>query len=759
MASRRPMGFVESREGMREALSLEVLNPDVNVGILGRDDPFIVGVEITQGIQYYRASRHLTDEHDRGPDNSVLHVAGKPAWVRVYVHSGLFSAGETVTGRLDIERRRAGGAFRPVGSTHPVGAGAVTVERQGYDDERSAIASTLNFILSAPVMTGVLRLTITIWRSDDPTKAPVDSFTTKCGAVLVQTLSLRGIFVRYDGPPSLNPPPGTPDLHLPAPGLADLQATAAWALTTFPVRSTAVFSSAGTMAWGTPLTGPMTSLGKCSTQWKDLNAAIAEVKANDGNRSDVIYYGLLNSGTPIANVGGCESSGVSAGPDGNQITMAHEVGHGAGLHHAPCGSVGDSADDAYPAYEPYDPTDTPTASIGEYGLDINTGAIHDPTSKDFMSYCKANPPWISLYHYRRLINVDKFSPTHVGVETDDTQQLADPNLWPWEYLPDPPPWERGPVDVAMRPNPLISIIGIVDEVGAIEIVSVMRVNALSSISGALTDLIAELVGADGAVLARARVIRLASQAGGCGCAGKPDDEAHDPYLIQALVDDVEAGSALLIRSLRSETLADDDKAPLWRREAPGEAPSVHDVTAVADDDAVHLRWSTNAAADTERLLSHSIQVTKDDGKSWNSVAVRVASEAVDLSMDGLPSGDLKFRVLAHDGFQTASAISDAIPIPARPPIATILHPMDGRPIPAGGVMRLHAAITSPQGGVDDHATIEWRIDGEPVGSGPDDFVETPSPGEHRVELLVEDPGGRVVEVARLLVIDDASGAD
>lgn len=44
---------------------------------------------------------------------------------------------------------------------------------------------------------------------------------------------------------------------------------------------------------------------------------------------------------PIANVGGCESSGVSTGPNGQQVTMAHEVGHGTGLAHGPCGTPGD----------------------------------------------------------------------------------------------------------------------------------------------------------------------------------------------------------------------------------------------------------------------------------------------------------------------------------------------------------------------------------------------------------------------------------
>ena len=55
------------------------------------------GMEITQEIQYYRADQHLTDVNDRGPNNSIRLVEGKPAWVRIYIRSGQdpqFNTGE-----------------------------------------------------------------------------------------------------------------------------------------------------------------------------------------------------------------------------------------------------------------------------------------------------------------------------------------------------------------------------------------------------------------------------------------------------------------------------------------------------------------------------------------------------------------------------------------------------------------------------------------------------------------------------------------
>ena len=66
---------------------------------------YVSGIEVTQGIQYYRADRHLTNADDRGPDNSGRLAAQKPAWVRVYVRSGLLGADQDLTGDLVVERR------------------------------------------------------------------------------------------------------------------------------------------------------------------------------------------------------------------------------------------------------------------------------------------------------------------------------------------------------------------------------------------------------------------------------------------------------------------------------------------------------------------------------------------------------------------------------------------------------------------------------------------------------------------------------
>ncbi len=83
--------------------------------------PYVSGVEVTQGIQYFGAERHLTNGDDRGADNSLRLIARKPAWVRVYVRSGLFGADQVLTGDLlvDGEDRTVPRRMDPRGDTAP----------------------------------------------------------------------------------------------------------------------------------------------------------------------------------------------------------------------------------------------------------------------------------------------------------------------------------------------------------------------------------------------------------------------------------------------------------------------------------------------------------------------------------------------------------------------------------------------------------------------------------------------------------------
>src|SRR5581483_9301129 len=711
------------------------LQDDITIDWTKWLEPYVKGVEVTQAIQYYQAASHLTDANDRGADNSVTLVANKPAWARVYVRSGLFGISKTVTGNLKIERRI--GPFNALWSnvatlTPRPPAAVATQTNPTYATERSSIAASLNFIIPQDQMWGFLRLTVSIWEVGGSANSPVDTYTLELDVTLKQTLRLRGVLISYNGPdPTVNPT-NPPNINLAAPTVADLQATAAWTLTTNPVESQGAFSSAGNLAWSTPLTGVATNPGGCSTQWLQLNAAVAQVRTNDGNRTDVIYYGLLPAGTPIANVGGCESSGVSTGPNGAQVTMAHEVGHGAGLQHGPCGTPGDPN---YPAYEPYDPANTPTASLGEYGLDINNGTIHQPNEKDYMSYC--SPPWISLYHHGRLINNSKFNPTRVGISRWRPPDLVDLYLWPWEYIPDPPSWERNPGDLRMKAEPVISIIGVVNEQGEIQVQSVMRVMALPQVPNArATNYRAQLIGSQGNIAASATVMRLESSGCGCGERDEAGMRARQPFAFQALLPDIERGLALRIVRLGEEAASDKE---VWMRRAPEGEIKIGRFDVRLGRTSGTARWKVSAEG--IESVDFAIQFSKDRGKSWNNLAVGLRGDEYKFATDWLPSGEIIFRLLAHDGFQTTHMDSEPVEIPERPPIVTILHPQNEGEYAEGQPLRLWGAITTTGEPVDPERCV-WIVGNETVGHGTDVWITAPREGTHRCRLVCESKSGK-----------------
>ena len=171
-----------------------------------------------------------------------------------------------------------------------------------------------------------------------------------------------------------------------------------------PVESTGLFTTAGTVKpWTRPLDDQRNGNGSaCSVNWDVLLAELATQRTGDGNRPDMVYYGLLPAGVPLS-VPGCGDVGMGAGAAGDRGTLFHEMGHAYGFAHTPCGATG-ATDPSYPTYEPYT-----SASIGEYGLDVSNGTVWTPRgTKDYMSYCF--PQWMSLYQHRRLIEHRRLNP-------------------------------------------------------------------------------------------------------------------------------------------------------------------------------------------------------------------------------------------------------------------------------------------------------------------------------------------------------------
>ncbi len=686
----------------------------------------IRGLEVTQGIQYFRADQHLTDPADRGPDNSLTLVANKPAWVRVYVETDAMGMIPNVTGTLDVNYGFGNVRAGQAGTTlNPQPPGQVTAQfNPDYATTRGSTSLTLNFIIPADRMFGPLGLKATV-AGDGQTSSQGLSIIPS----LRQTLRLRGIMIGYNGADPANP---ANNLTIAAPGLADLQTTAAWALRVMPVRADAVFEVASTLTRNVALTGMATN-GGCAAGWIALNTAIAAAKTADGNHPGFLYYGLIATTFPNqSNNGGCESSGVSSGYDGGQIAMAHEIGHACGRAHAPCGPVGTSADPNYPAYEPYDAPAARVASIGEFGLDITSGAVPNPANgRDYMSYC--GPAWISIYGHQALINNAALNPEQVGWRRPWWRDYVTYDPWWWlHYKPDPPPYWIDPQiirEFPMRMQKVITIIGVLHPDDRVEVSSVTRSEVMSTVlAGRATDFRAVLHGASGAELASSPIVAMSSR-GSCGC-GECEGQER-PVLFQAFVPDVSLGSGLSI-------LRGGDT--VWKRVARKGKMSVSPPKVRRSSDAaVEVTWTASVPGGAEDTW---VRVSADEGKTWKAVATGLTERRAVIDSAHLPVGKVLIEVVVHDGFRSVRSKAVEFENGALPPVPAILHPHQGRTLVAGETLYLWGSVAGQPGQSHDDFRYVWTLDGKPIGDGLHVFTQVPAPGSHRCELVVQNAKGK-----------------
>lgn len=694
----------------------------------------IAGIEVSQAIQYYESNQHLTDLSDQGADNSVRLVANKPAWARVYLTSIFGDSG--VTGTLEVYRRHYGFLFKKVTTLNPVSSAPVAVPGSfsyDYATNRGTLGSTLNFIIPANEMIGTLRLVAKI---DNGSTSSEFSVTVR--VTLRQTLRLAGVMIAYNGPNGIAP--NAPNLTIAAPTVTDLQDMSATALTLFPVQSTANYRNAGNITLTFPLIdpGPFPTSG-CGASWNNLHGQVANARTADGNQPGWIYYGLLPSGVPIGQVGGCGGGGVAVGPINQPGTLAHEAGHAAGLPHAPAGGA-PNPDPNFPAYEPYDTPANRQASIGEYGLDINNGNISPPqTFRDVMAY--GSPKWISLYNYNRLVDNAILNPAAVGIDYYWWRDLVweEYRKWPWFPIPYPPPFDFD-LELPVFPPPwppeeMISLIVRVERGQVAEVMHVARTRMYTQMDRASsTPFNVQLRGEGGRVLAEGPLLRL--DVGACGCGGSFDEGGRpDHYLAQALVPDVAPGESLSIS---------DGKELVWERRAPSEAVRVGRVEAYVDRlTGLQVRWEVSGEA-TEFWLRWSA-----DGETWHSLATGLTGNEARLEASQLPEGRVLLQLVAHDGFFSTASEPVEVSLPERPPEVAILHPRDGHTYVAGQALRLWAAVSG--GSVPSERSV-WLLGDSEFGRGLDTWA-TLEPGQHKLTLRVESESGLAEASVAVMVVD------
>jgi hypothetical protein len=221
-------------------------------------------------------------------------------------------------------------------------------------------------------------------------------------------------------------------------------------------------------------------------------------------------------------------------------------------------------------------------------------------------------------------------------------------------------------------------------------------------------------------------------------------------VFEAMVPDVAPGTELRILK-RSEE--EGRTETVWTRSAPSRRPRVARFAVTIARGSGRATWEATGAK--ECSLEFSLQFSKDAGRSWNGLAVGLAGKRHTFPLMHLPSGRLIFRVLAHDGFHTTTAVSRPVEIPRRAPIVSILSPQPGRPYYAGAPLRLWGAVTEDDGALADPEGCSWRIGDESVLHGMDGWIVAPRPGEHRCAFVVRGRGGDAEVEVVLRTVDPA----
>jgi hypothetical protein len=347
---------------------------------------------------------------------------------------------------------------------------------------------------------------------------------------------------------------------------------------------------------------------------------------------------------------------------------------------------------------------------------------------------------MSLFTYNFLTNIAGLTPQVIPTGSG----AAAPRL-----IEDVPvPFERNERTI----EPLIHMLGVIDIEGTVDVLSVARIETrYLRGNGRQTGYIAQHLDAAGKVLAADTVYGYSNEGAvekkkstnrgndDCGCRDCDGDCSEpQPLLIKAMLRDTAPGTTLRIVK-RGEVV--------WERRGAGKPPALSGVRATLNKNGeLELSWKIGGELKAESKVKEKEEVdiwlcwTNDDGKTWHALTVGLHGSSAAIDPEQLPSGNIRFEVLANDGFYTVRASSNVIELPARPPAVAILYPGAGARVYGDRLIHLWGTVSSFAGANMASDSAEWFIDDKSVGRGLDLWVENPGAGRHRVRLQVTEAG-------------------
>ena len=176
---------------------------------------------------------------------------------------------------------------------------------------------------------------------------------------------------------------------------------------------------------------------------------------------------------------------------------------------------------------------------------------------------------------------------------------------------------------------------------------------------------------------------------------------------------------------------------LWSQTVSVNPPSVSFTSPTggkyASDGVVPVAWS---AADTDGdTLQFGLDYSPDGGQNWILLEPYLAGDSFDWQPGFIPTGeDVRLRLRASDGFNTATALSAPFALTPRAPYAFIQSPDVDQLFPEG--MRINLAGLSLTSDGPNAGVFEWQHDGVPISAGQAVSYTLDQVGQHVFSLQV-----------------------
>ena len=669
-------------------------------------DFIIDGIEVTQAIQCYSDKDWGTISKGCAKDNDLPLVASKPAVVRVDVFAGNCLVPKAA-GTVRVDLHVIWGTSSYTTTTYFKAVCASSMHRRQY------ALGTANFYLMNPKVG-----TLSVWAEVNSDKAqPEPDYSNNrypaTGAEDVEfkkreSLSIGYYLVNYK--PAKSPKYGkyqgspTPSPQWAASKSAYELAQAIYPTaslnyyklpkTWFPwVKKPDVRDAAGTNALIQALIGEWNLLS-FSTNAPDQVFAWLPSKALDPTG----WGGFAEGAPPVTTGKGRAAFGV----EGDKSVLAHEAGHNLGRYHAPCtGAVAPANTDPQWPYK--NQQGNPDGTIQEVGFDVAYKSAVKSSYGDFMGYCMTN--WISPYHWKKLYNT-----------------LA-------------PSTTKGQASTAAisEPQSYVFVSGLVsdDDTGRLDPLLVLESHTEPPAPPTGGEYCLTFYDPGEAPLATYCFDPSFTNPEWEG----PASSAYFVYLLPY------PEGATLLALFHDETLLDEraasPHAPELFLESPSGGETWYDIHTVA--------WTASDADGDD--LTFGVFYSNDSGGTWTPVAMDLTETSYRLDTTALPGGEeVLIRVLASDGFHTASTDSPPFSVPTKAPDVFVTTPSDGALMPPEQALYLHGSAYDPEDGALSDAALSWWSDQDGLmGRGTTLIVPglTLSPGWHTLTLKATDSDSQI----------------